>query len=219
MPANEKRDTSCLKVNGQEPRPTHYSKKQRLVDRYINLANLFPPGEANKGSETDVRELNAAWATNWGILPVYASSRLEDRYELFIAVRETLRDVVAAVTEPTLRRPPANSYNRAMVETAEGSTWPRIRVSATQRRSVMLTGRGLVIPEDAYGIFLNVLDSEHAGGMIYDMKFCPVCDLIVLPRRKDQRACSPRCAKTLSVRESRQNKKYRLTRIKSRRLR
>jgi len=215
MPAKVKLDSNGRKVDGGKSIATHYSKRDRPLDKWIVLANLDvngttllpPPEEADSALRDRVA---AAWRDTPGTL--VASSD----YEVFYAVRRTLRAIVEAVRNPELQKAPDDSYRSAIV----AGELPHIPISQTGPHTIMLTGRGIVLSEDLYGGFLNVL--QKSGESVYDLRFCPICSNVLLPRRRDQRACSARCAKTLSVRESRsatKKKQNLLTRKRSRQLR
>jgi len=218
MPAKERRDVDSRNVDGREANLTHYSKKRRPLDLWITLANfvdgrsvLSPPESADAALRDRIA---TAWESVPGIRPGEPATRPD--YEDFYAVRKTLRAIVDAVRNPELRKPPGDSYTSAFV----AGELPDIPTYQTRPRTIMLTGRGIVLSEDLYGGFLNVL--QKSGESVYDLRLCPICSNVVLPRRRDQRACSPRCAKTLSVRESRsatKKKQYLLTRKRSRKLR
>lgn len=224
------------------PSEKHYSHRERLLDRWVDLANILPaqeripeppvivaipvpvsmkaaartrqraknrkekkrsqPGWATvpattPGLDDAIEKARKAWEERLNTLPRLGGSAV-DRYETFYRVRETLRDIVKEISAPAFSRP-----------TRPYTTWfgAGIRTFATRPRKIQLVGRGIFLSEDPYGIFLNVL--EQAGEEIYSLKFCPVCDAIFQPRRKDQRTCAPRCANVLRVRNQR---KYERTR-------
>jgi hypothetical protein len=217
------------------PVEKHYSTKKRMLDWWIRLANLLPPQEplpeppvvaaipvlvspnansqpgwmrvpaTTRGREEAIEKVRNAWderllepvqlrgKTAWAS-PVGGTA--VERYEVFYRVRETLRSIVKEIRGPAFKRP-ATRYGTVI--DAE------IRTFGTQPRTISLVGGGIFLSEDSYGVFLRVL--EQAGEEIYRLKFCPVCRAIFQPRRKDQRACAPRCANVLRVREQREFEK------------
>ncbi len=144
-----------------------------------------------------IEKARKAWAERLTTLPQFGGSAA-DRYGIFYRVRETLRDIVKEISAPAFKRP-ARQYG----------TWlgGEIRTFGTRPRKIRLVGRGIFLSADPYVVFLNVL--EQAGEEIYRLKLCPVCEAIFQPRRKDQRACAPRCANVLRVRDQRTYEKSR----------
>jgi hypothetical protein len=201
------------------PAEKHYSAKERALDPWIRLANLLPSQEpipepsiavaipvpvsetrgwlrsaTTPSDEAVIEKVRKWWEEHSTTLPQYGGSAA-DRYEIFYAVRETLRDIVREISAPAFKRP-ATRYG-----TAFGA---EIRTFGTRPPKIVLVGSGIYLTADVYGVFLNVL--EQAGEEIYRLKFCPICAAIFQPRRKDQRACTPRCANVLRVREQRHGK-------------
>jgi predicted nucleic acid-binding Zn ribbon protein len=213
----------------------HYGTKERILDPWIRLANLLSADEAlpeppvvsalpvpvsalsdsqhspgwsgwlDLGRTQDVaatiEKVHYAWREQANALPSSGESA-DAQYEIFYRVRTTLRDIVTAISSPAFRRPD-RAYETAY-ETAFGD---KLRTFGTHPRKIVLVGSGVFLTEDFYGVFLRVL--VKAGEEIYRLKFCPVCAAIFQPRRKDQRACAPRCANVLRVRDQRRYEKTR----------
>jgi hypothetical protein len=189
-----------------------YRKELRQLDPWLALAALMPADEILPPLETAspeaVREVAGRWsaagASNPELgLPTPSASEgeAEYRYELFRAVRGVLKDLAQIVTDPEVKRP-TGRYQTLLTPAAIDLS-PYL-LPRTRPRDIALTGGGVYIDEDLYNIFLRQL--ENTGADVWTLRFCPVCRAVFLPRREDQKACTPEHANVLRVRLSRANK-------------
>ncbi len=178
-------------------RAKHRKQKERAQPGWVSVPATTPD------LYDAIERARKAWNEQLTALPRFGGSPA-DRYGIFYRVRETLRDIVQVVRSPRFpfgreRKRPGSEYE-TMID-AEIRTFP------TARRQIAICRRGIVLSEDSYGVFLNLLfDAERT---VYALRFCPICSAIFLPRRKDQKACSPRCANVLRVRNQRKYEKTR----------
>jgi predicted nucleic acid-binding Zn ribbon protein len=187
-----------------------YEKKVRPLDGYLALAALMPfeeelpPRASAAQAVPKVAELWSAAAANKPELglPVvgFSENDAEQRYEIFRSVRGVLRILVEVVTDPNVKPPEGRYESLFDLRMVDFSKY----LPPPQRRSIMLTRSGVYIAEDSVGSFLRCL--EQTGAEVWKLKSCPVCRAPFLPRREDQKACSPKCANTYRTRRSRARK-------------
>jgi hypothetical protein len=169
-----------------------YVKKVRPLDGWLNLAALLPFDEPlptlDKASPEIIQRVNDLWVDasenqpELG-LPVLPGADSRARYELCRQIREILGAYVAVMNDPAVRRPKVQ--NEAVFDS-------RINDIALPpaRRSLGLNGGGACISADPVEIFLNCLLQTD----VWDLWSCQTCRAPFLPRRPDQKTCSPKCS-------------------------
>jgi len=174
----------------------------RPLDPWLNLAALMPFDQKLPPVEDAPSALIQRVSELWDRavaehpelgLPVLFSSEgaAEMRYETVRVVRETLAALLFVVN-----RPPGQAYHDLL----------DLRFPAEPTPKLMYTPeRGVVSYQNSLGVFRRCLEQTETD--INRLIACPVCHAPFLPRRHDQKACTPNCANTFRVRNRRAREK------------
>ena len=188
--------------------------KSHPLAKWVEIANLLPPEylpqewvpQPDSQYKTLLNELcrdfQKLQASRFGGQKIVAM-RIEERklgqlaplglYYHVIAIRLALGAIIDA-HEKIKAGQPINHPGSDIGEFSLGSP-------SVTHYAFISPGSSIIVQEDLYGGFLADLN----GCDLSPLKRCPVCSRPFLFRRKDQKACSPRCSNIERVRRSRKS--------------